>query len=154
LLEPESAEVVIEEVYAYLRVHDAAQAIEFYGRAFGATELFRLSEPGGRIGHAEIKLGPTTLMLSDEYPASGIRGPRSVGSTTVAIHLHVSDVDRAFERAVAAGATAVRPLENHFYGERSGTLRDPFGHEWLLGGHLEDVSTEEMQRRYDDLLKD
>ncbi len=141
-------ELAIHEVYAYLRVHDAAQAIEFYARAFGAQELFRLSEPSGRIGHAEIKLGPTTLMLSDEYPESGIPGPRSVGATTVAIHLHASDVDRLFEQAVAAGATVVRPLQNQFYGERSGMLRDPFGHEWLLGGHLEDVSTEEMQRRY------
>ena len=144
--------ITIHEVYAYLRVRDAARAIDFYARAFGATELFRLSEPSGRIGHAEIKIGPTTLMLADEYPDSGIVGPQTVGATTVSIHLHVSDVDRFFERAVAAGAVVVRPLEDHFYGERSGTVRDPFGHEWLLGGHLEDVSTEEMQRRYTALM--
>lgn len=110
--------------------------------------LFRVTEPSGRIGHAEIKLGPTTVMLSDEYPEHGIRGPRSLGGTTFSIHLHVGDVDAAFEQAVSAGASVVRPLQNHFYGERSGTVRDPFGHEWLLGGHLETVTTEEMQRRH------
>jgi PhnB protein len=138
----------IHELYPYLRVHSTAAAIEFYQRAFGAQELFRLTEPSGRIGHAEIKIGPATVMLSDEYPECDIRGPRSLGGTTFSIHLHVGDVDQAFERAVSAGASIVRPLQNQFYGERSGTVRDPFGHEWLLGGHLEDVTTEEMQRRY------
>ena len=138
----------IHEVYPYLRVHSTAEAIAFYARAFGAKELFRLTEPSGRIGHAEIKIGPTTVMLSDEYPEHGIRGPRSLGGTTFALHLHVGDVDTAFEQAVGAGAAVVRPLQNHFYGERSGTVRDPFGHEWLLGGHLESVTPEEMQRRY------
>jgi len=138
----------IHEVYPYLRVHDAAKAIEFYVRAFDAKELFRLAEPGGRIGHAEITIGPTTIMLADESPGHGIRGPRSLGGTSFAIHLHVADVDRAFAKAVAAGATVLRPLQDQFYGERSGTLRDPFGHEWLLGGHLETVTPEEMQRRY------
>jgi len=146
------AELTIHEVYPYLRVHNSAEAIDFYARAFGAKELFRLSEPSGRIGHAEIKIGPTTLMLADEYPEMGIKGPHSVGATTVSIHLHVSDVNRLFDRAVAAGATVVRPLQDQFYGERSGTVRDPFGHEWLLGGHLEDVSPEEMQRRYTELM--
>jgi uncharacterized glyoxalase superfamily protein PhnB len=92
-------------------------------------------------------------MLSDEYPECGIRGPRSLGGTTFSMHLHVGDVDRAFEQAVSAGASVVRPLENHFYGERSATVRDPFGHEWLLGGHLETVTPEEMQRRYTALFK-
>lgn len=92
-------------------------------------------------------------MLADENPAYGVRGPRSLGGTTFSIHLHVTDVDTAFAQAVAAGATVVRPLQNQFYGERSGTLRDPFGHEWLLGGHIEDVTPEEMQRRYTALLK-
>jgi PhnB protein len=141
-------EPTIHDVYAYLRLHDTAAAIDFYTRAFGAKELFRLVEPGGRVGHAEIKIGAVTLMLSDEYPEMGIRGPRSVGATTVSIHIHAGDVDQLFERAVAAGATVVRPLQNQFYGERSGTVRDPFGHEWLLGGHIEDMTTEEMQRRY------
>ena len=138
----------IRQVYPYLRVHNTGEAISFYIRAFGAEERFRLTEPGGRIGHAEIKIGPATIMLSDEYPESGIRGPRTVGGTTFAMHLHVDDVDAAFERAMQAGATVVRALRDQFYGERSGTLRDPFGHEWLLGGHIEDVSVEEMQRRY------
>ena len=143
----------IEELYPYLRVHNSGEAIEFYARAFGAKELFRLTEPSGRIGHAEIKIGPATVMLSDEYSEHGITGPRSLGGTTFSLHLHVADVDRAFEQAVNPGATVVRPLKDQFYGERSGTVRDPFGHEWLLGGHLESVSTEEMQRRYTALFK-
>ena len=138
----------IHEVYPYLRVHSTAEAIEFYARAFGANELFRLTEPSGRIGHAEIKIGPATIMLSDEYPEHGIQGPHSLGGTTFSLHLHVADVDRAFEQAVNAGASVVRPLKDQFYGERSGTVRDPFGHEWLLGGHLETMTQEEMQRRY------
>lgn len=138
----------IQEAYPYLRVHNAAEAIEFYARAFDARELYRLTEPSGRIGHAEIKVGPTTVMLADEYPEQGIHGPQSLGGTTFSIHLHVGNVDEAFAQAVAAGASIVRPLQDQFYGERSGTVCDPFGHEWLLGGHLEDVSPQEMQRRY------
>jgi uncharacterized glyoxalase superfamily protein PhnB len=138
----------IHEVYPYLRVHCAAEALAFYAHAFGAIEQFRLTEPGGRIGHAEIKIGPTTMMLSDEYPEHDIKGPRSLGGTCFSIHLHVTNVDEAFERAVREGASVVRPLQDQFYGERSGTVRDPFGHEWLLGGHLESVTPEEMQRRY------
>ncbi len=143
----------IHEVYPYLRVNSAAEAIEFYARAFDAKEQFRLTEPSGRIGHAEIKLGPTTVMLADEYPEHGICGPLSLGGTTISIHLHVGDVDRAFAQAVKAGATIVRPLQDQFYGERSGTVRDPFGHEWLLGGHIETVTPEEMQRRYTALFQ-
>jgi PhnB protein len=138
----------IHEVYPYLRVHNTAEAIVFYSRAFGAKEQFRLTEPNGRIGHAEIKIGSATVMLSDEYPERGIRGPRSLGGTTFSIHLHVDDVDQAYAQAVDAGAAIVRPLQDQFYGERSGTVRDPFGHEWLLGGHIETVTPEEMQRRY------
>ncbi|MBN1240001.1 MAG: VOC family protein [Gammaproteobacteria bacterium] len=140
--------LAIHEVFAYLRVHDTAAALDFYARAFGAKEQFRLTEPSGRIGHAQMQIGPVTIMLSDEYPELGIRGPRSVGETTVTLHIHASDVDRLFEQAVAAGATVLRPLADQFYGERSGTVRDPFGHEWLLGGETEKVSPEEMQRRY------
>jgi uncharacterized glyoxalase superfamily protein PhnB len=144
--------VEILQVYPYLRVHHSAQAIAFYQQAFGATELFRLTEPNGRIGHAEIKIGPVTLMLSDEYPDSGILGPLALGGTTFTMHLHVDDADEAFERAVQAGATVVRPLQNEFYGERGGRLRDPFGHEWLIGSQIEAVTPEEMQRRYDALM--
>jgi len=147
-MNPKAGELTIEEVYPYLRVHDAAAALDFYTRAFDGVELFRLTEPSGRIGHAEIKIGPATLMICDEYPEHGIVGPRTVGATTVGLHIHTSDVDRLFEKAVAAGATVVTPLENQFYGERSGRICDPFGHHWLLGGHLEDVTPEEMQRRY------
>lgn len=143
----------IHEVYPYLRVHSTEQAINFYAQAFGATEVFRLTEPSGRIGHAEIRIGPSTVMLCDEFPEHGIKGPLTLGGTSFSIHLHVDDVDRAFERAVNAGASVVRPLKDQFYGERSGSVRDPFGHEWLLGGHLEQVSTAEMQRRYTELFK-
>jgi PhnB protein len=140
--------IEVHEVYPYLCVHSTAEAIDFYARAFDAKELFRLTEPSGRIGHAEIKIGPATLMLADEFPEHDIRGPRSLGGTTFSIHLHVADVDQAFQQAVSAGAAVIQPLQNHFYGERSGKVRDPFGHEWLLGGHLETVTPEEMQRRY------
>ena len=147
------ADSPIHEVFPYLRVDNAAQAIDFYARAFGTTEIFRLTEPGGRIGHAELKLGPLTLMLSDEYPEMGIQGPKSIGGTSFAMHLHVDDADALMQRAVEAGAEVVRPAADQFYGERSGTLRDPFGHEWLIGHSIEQVSTDEMQRRYDELMK-
>jgi PhnB protein len=107
----------IHEVYPYLRVHDSGEAIDFYARAFGAKELLRLPEPSGRIGHAEIKIGPATIMLSDEYPENGIKGPRTLGGTTFSIHLHVDDIDAAFEQAANAGAAVVRPLKDQFYGE-------------------------------------
>ena len=138
----------IHEVYAYLRVYDTAQALDFYARAFGAQELFRLTDPNGKIGHAQTRIGRTTLFISDEYPERGIHGPRSVGATTVTLHVHTSDVDRLFEQVVAAGGTVVKPLGDAFHGERLGLVRDPFGHEWLLGGEIEKLTTDEMQRRY------
>lgn len=143
----------VHEVFAYLRVHDAAAAIDFYQRAFGAQEMFRLTEPSGRIGHAELRIGPAMLMLSDEYPEYQLHGPRTLGGTTFSIHLHVDDADQLMARAVSAGATLLRPLKDQFYGERSGSVRDPFGHEWLLGHEIEKVSPEEMQRRYSAMLK-
>jgi PhnB protein len=143
----------VHEVYPYLRVRDAGRALDFYKQAFGAEELFRLTEPGGRIGHAEIKIGGTTLMLSDEYPEMNIVGPQTLGGTSFSIHLHVDNADAWIERAVAAGATVVRPAADAFYGERSGSVRDPFGHEWLLGHQIEEVPTEEMQRRYTALFQ-
>lgn len=142
----------IHEVFAYLRVRDAATAITFYTRAFGATETFRLSEPSGRVGHAELRFGPATVMLSDEFPEYGIRGPGEGAPATASIHLHVDDCDAAMARAVEAGATVIRPAADQFYGERSGAVRDPFGHEWLLGHEIESVSPEEMQRRYTAML--
>jgi PhnB protein len=143
----------VHEVYPYLRLRDAARALEFYKRAFGAEELFRLAEPSGRIGHAEIRIGGTTLMLADEYPEMNNVGPQTLGGTSFSIHLHVDDADAWIERAVAAGATVVRPAADAFYGERSGTVRDPFGHEWLLGHQIEEVSPQEMQRRYTALFE-
>jgi uncharacterized glyoxalase superfamily protein PhnB len=138
----------VHEVYPYLRVHNTAEAIVFYSRAFGGQELFRLTAPSGHIGHAQIKIGPTILMLADELPERGMRGPLSLGGTSVSIHLHVADVDQAVERAVSEGAVVIMPIKNQFWGERMAAVRDPFGHEWLLGGHLEEVTTQEMQRRY------
>jgi PhnB protein len=143
-----TASFAVHEVYPYLRLRGAARAIDFYQHAFGAQELFRLTEPDGRIGHAEIRIGATTLMLSDEYPEMGVVGPQALGGTTFSIHLHVDDADAWIARAVEAGATIVRPATDAFYGERGGTVRDPFGHEWMLGHQIEEVSIEEMQRRY------
>ena len=142
----------IHELFAYLHVADAARAIEFYQRAFGATEKFRLTEPGGRVGHAELLFGTATLMLSDEYPEYGIRGPQTLGETSVTLHLHVDDADELIRRALAAGATLDREPTDQFYGERSGSVRDPFGHRWTIGHSIEAVTPEEMQRRYLELF--
>jgi PhnB protein len=143
----------VHELFAYLRVRNAAKAIDFYERAFGAKEKFRLTEPSGRVGHAELDFDGATLMLSDEFPEMDIRGPESVGGTTLSIHLHVDDADAVLRRAVAEGGTLVRAPQDQFYGERSGTVRDPFGHEWNVGHEIESVTPEEMQRRYTELLK-
>jgi PhnB protein len=145
--------MMIQELFPYLRVKDAGQAIEFYKQAFGVTEKFRLTEPSGRIGHAELVFGSATVMLSDEYPEYGILGPQPGGQPTCSIHLHVENCDAMIKRAVELGAEVMREPKDQFYGERSGAVRDPFGHEWLIGHHIEDVSTDEMQRRYDELMK-
>lgn len=142
-----------KELFAYLRVKNAAKAIEFYKTAFGVTEKFRLVEPSGRVGHAELDFGCAIVMLSDEYPELGIRGPETVGDTTVTLHLHVDDADALIARAVAAGATVVYEPKDQFYGERSGTVRNPFGHEWNIGHEIEQVTPDEMQRRYDEVMK-
>jgi len=142
----------IHEVFPYLRVRDANAAIKFYSKAFGAAEEFRLTEPSGRIGHAEIKFGEVTVMVSDEYPEFGIHGPSESVPTGSAIHLHVADVDAMTEQAVAAGAKLVMEPKDQFYGERSSKVLDPFGHEWLLGSHIEDVTPEEMQRRFSEMF--
>lgn len=138
----------IEEVFTFLCVSNADQAANFYGRAFGAVEKYRLIEPNGRIGHLELTLGPTTIMLSDEFPEYGIRSAQAIGATATTIHLHVDDADRMIDAAVRAGAALESPPQDQFYGERSGAVRDPFGHRWLIGHHIEDVSPAEMQRRY------
>lgn len=144
--------MAIHEVFAYLCVNDADAAIRFYTRAFGVTELFRLTEPGGRIGHAELDFGGKIVMLSDEYPECGIRSPLSIGATSVTLHLHVDDADAVIAEAVRAGATLERAPENAFYGERSGVVRDPFGHRWNIGHSIEQLSPDEMQRRYTELM--
>jgi uncharacterized glyoxalase superfamily protein PhnB len=143
----------IHEVFAYLCVADAAAAIDFYQRAFGVKEKFRLTEPSGRIGHAELEFGAMTVMLSDEFPECGIRSASTIGATPVSIHLHVDDADAMIAQAVAAGATLERAPEDHFYGERSGTVTDPYGHRWMIGHSIEDVSAEEMQRRYTEMCQ-
>jgi PhnB protein len=143
----------IHELFAYLRVRDAAKAIEFYKAAFGATEKYRLSEPSGRIGHCELDFDGTIVMVSEEYPEMNINGPETVGGTTFSLHLHVDDADAMMARAAKAGAKVVRAPTDQFYGERSGTLRDPFGHEWMIGHSIEKVTPEEMQRRYNAMMK-
>jgi PhnB protein len=137
----------------YLIIKGAAEAIEFYKRAFGATELLRMADAQGRVGHAEIKIGDSVIMLADEHPAMGYRGPRSLGGSSVSILLYLADVDAVFERAVRAGAKPQRPVADQFYGDRSGTLEDPFGHVWTVATHVEDVPPEEMQRRAEAAMK-
>jgi PhnB protein len=134
-------------VTPYLHINGAARAIEFYKEVFGATEVFRMDAPDGKIGHAEIKFGNSHVMLADEFPDMGVRGPQSYGGTPVSLLLYVEDVDALAERAVAAGAKMLSPLEDKFYGDRMGKLQDPFGHIWAIATHTEDVSPEELQKR-------
>jgi PhnB protein len=137
----------------YLVMAGAAQAIEFYKRAFGATEMLRLPTPDGGIAHAEIKIGDSPIMLADEVPAMGLRGPHALGGTPVTIMLYVPDVDSLVKQAEAAGAKIVRPLQDQFYGDRSCTLSDPFGHVWTIASHVEDVPPDELDRRFAALMK-
>jgi PhnB protein len=134
-------------VTPYLIVTGAAAAIEFYKKAFGAVEIMRLTQPDGKIGHAEIQIGSSKVMLADEALDMGFWSPRSLGGSGTGIMLYVDDVDRAFERARSAGAKALQPVKNQLYGDRSGTLSDPFGHMWTISTHVEDISAEEMQHR-------
>lgn len=145
--------MTVHELFPYLCVNDTAAAIAFYGEVFGATEKFRLAEPSGRIGHAELDFGGTIVMLCDEFPEYGIRSATTIGATPVTLHLHVDNADALVERALKAGATLEMPVEDHFYGERSGTFRCPFGHRWNVGHAIEEVATDEMQKRYTEELK-
>ncbi len=140
-------------VTPYLMIKGASTAIEFYKRAFGATEVFRLSQPNGQIGHAEIKVGDSTLMLADSCEEGPPRNPHSLGGSSVGLHVYVEDVDGQFAQAVSAGAKIVKPLQDQFYGDRSGTLEDPFGHLWFLATHKEDLTPEEINRRAEALFK-
>jgi PhnB protein len=131
----------------YLCIDGAAEAIDFYKKAFGATERMRMAAPGGKVGHAEIEIAGALIMLADEYPEIEFRSPLSYGGSPVVIHMYVEDVDAFCDRAVAAGATLLKPVADQFYGDRSGQLRDPFGHLWSVATHKEDLSADEMQKR-------
>ncbi|HEV8061228.1 MAG TPA: VOC family protein [Gemmataceae bacterium] len=137
----------------YLIMKGAAKAIEFYKAAFGAKEMFRMEMPNQIIGHAEIKIGDSILMLADELPEMGVKGPEAFGGTAVSILLYVADVDAMMKQAVAAGAKIERPVKDQFYGDRSGVLVDPFGHKWSLATHIEDVPPEEISRRFQEMMK-
>lgn len=133
-------------VTPYLIVKGAAKAIDYYKKAFGATERMRM-DMGDKIGHAELDIGDSVIMLADEFPDMGIRGPEALGGSPVSILIYVPDVDATFQQAIAAGGKVDRRVEDKFYGDRMGCLIDPFGHRWTLGTHKEDVSPEEMERR-------
>jgi PhnB protein len=137
----------------YLACRNAAKALEFYAKAFGATEQMRMAAPDGKIGHAEIKIGNALIMLSDEYPEMKVLSPQTIGGTPVGIHIYVPDVDALNKRAIAAGATVEREIANQFYGDRSVTLTDPFGHRWFFATHVEDVAPDEMKRRAEAAMK-
>jgi len=139
-------------VTPYLVVDGAAEAIRFYEEALGAPEVLRLPM-GDKIGHAEVRIGDSHVMLADEWPDMDILGPKSRGGATSSLMIYVEDVDAAFERAVAAGATPERPVENQFYGDRSGTIVDPFGHKWTISTHVEDVPEDEIHRRMAEFSK-
>jgi len=135
------------QVSPYLSVDGAGAAIEFYATVFGATERVRMPMPDGRVGHAELQIGDSVVMLADESPEMDVRGPKTVGGTPVTLSVYVEDVDAVFDKAIGAGASVLRPVDNQFYGDRSGQFEDPFGHRWSVATHVEDVSAEEMGRR-------
>jgi len=131
----------------YLTIRNAAAALDFYKRAFGAEETFRVASPDGKIGHAEIRIGDSAIMLSDEFPEMGAQGPETIGGSPVMLHLYVENVDALVERAVQAGGKLERPVANQFYGDRGGMITDPFGHKWWIATHVEDVPPDELERR-------
>ena len=135
------------QVTPYLCVDGAKAAIEFYERVLGAKERMHMPGPDGKIGHAELQLGDSLIMLSDEFPEGGVRGPKAVGGTPVMISVYVDDSDAVFDAALEAGATSLRPVENQFYGDRTGQFEDPFGHRWSVATHVEDVPPDEMEKR-------
>ncbi len=134
-------------VTPYLSIKGAAAAIDFYKQVFGATELFRMAGPDGKIGHAEIKIGDSPIMLADEYPEMEFVSPQTLGGSPIGLMIYVDDVDTMFKNAISGGAKEIKPLQNQFYGDRSGTLKDPFGHVWTVATHIEDIAPEEMERR-------
>jgi PhnB protein len=146
-------ESTVTKLVPYLCCKDAVKAIDFYTRAFGATESLRLAETGGRIAHAEVRIGDEVLMLSDEYPEMDVRAPNSLGGTPITLTLEVPDVDDVVKRAVTLGATLEQPVKDQFYGDRSGTLRDPCGHRWMIRTRREKLSEQEVKRRYAELMQ-
>jgi PhnB protein len=140
-------------VTPYLIVKGADRAIEFYKNAFGAALRMRMDGPNGTVGHAEIEIDGSAVMLADEFPDMGFRSPQSLGGAGVSLHLYVRDVDTCFNKAVAAGAKALRPVQDQFYGDRSGTMEDPFGHVWTVSTHKEDLSADEIRRRAEAVMK-
>lgn len=142
-----------QTLQAHMTVHDAKAAIDFYVRAFGAVEQFRLVEPAGRVGHAELKIGDSLLMMNDEYPDFGARCPAAIGGSPVAFRIEVGDADAALKRAVDAGATVVRPVQDEFYGDRVSMVACPFGYRWSLAQPKESISPSEMQKRWTKLLE-
>lgn len=141
-----------QAITPYLCCRNAAAAIDFYKKAFGAVENMRMAEPSGRIGHAELSVGDAVFMLSDEYPEMDVKSPESLGGSATAIHLYVDDVDSFAQQAAKAGAKIQRPVADQFYGDRSGTIQDPFGHRWFVATRKEELSVEEVQKRYRDLM--
>jgi PhnB protein len=141
-------------VSPYLVVNGAARALDFYKNAFGAKELMRFDAPGGKVGHAEVRIGDTVVMLADEHPDHDAHAPGKFGGSPVGLHLYVEDVDKVWSQALGSGAKVKRPLENQFYGDRAGALEDPFGHTWHLSSHVEDVSPAELDRRMQAMMKD
>ncbi|MCI0536799.1 MAG: VOC family protein [Verrucomicrobiales bacterium] len=137
----------------YLHLRRAAEAIEFYKKAFGAKECVRMPGPNGQIMHAELQIGDSMIMLADESPEMGARGPETIGGTSFTIALYVENVDAVYAQAIHAGAKQMRPLENQFYGDRAGSVLDPFGHQWHIATHVEDVPPEEMERRAAECMK-
>ena len=140
-------------VTPYLIIKGAADAIDFYKRTFGAAELMRMPRPDGKIGHAEIRIGDSAIMLADEHLEMGHRSPQSLGGAGVSLMVYVERVDDVFKRAIASGAKEVQPVKDQFYGDRPGTLRDPFGHTWTIATHIEDIPPEEMRRRADQFMQ-
>ena len=138
-------------VTPYLHVDGAKAAIDFYTTVLGAEERMTMPGPDGRIGHAELAIGDSVIMLADEFPDMGVVGPKTVGGTPVTIHVYVEDVDAVFDQAVKAGAKAVRPVEDKFYGDRGGEFEDPFGHRWSIASHIEDLTPQEMEKRMGEL---
>ena len=134
-------------VTPYLSIRGAASAIDFYKKAFGATEILRMPQPDGRIGHAELRIGNSALMISDEFPELGVKSPAALGGSPVTIHLYVEDADAVFNQAVAAGAKVKEPMADQFYGDRRGGVEDPFGYVWWIATHKEDLSAEEIRKR-------